>query len=296
MSSSSEKPQSRLVKTSSTPSINSEFDSPPAYDDAAPAYEAAAGSYPASGSTSTNTFTATSQFQVQAIGYDLDQALTGMTLENIPVYNVGTGEIDYTSIRLKRNSNSCALVRGCNPNGTPLIATVYRWGPLRHPRMRILPPNTSISVEEAINTDQDKVECELVEVRNRSIISRTQRMETSFGTFEWRYGSRTERRDAYDAASLMIMERTDPVSSAGGKSDKKPVRVAQLVRNDEFRTPGTIKYMGGNGGRLMMNLDMWLDEKKASAKDVEAFVVASCICMLKREADRFRDNQISIVV
>ncbi|KAH7144263.1 hypothetical protein B0J13DRAFT_585052 [Dactylonectria estremocensis] len=270
----------------STSSIDSEFEAPPAYEDAFDGDTA-------SSSASPNTFSATSQLQVQAIGYDTDQALTGMTLENISVYAVDSGEVEYISIRLKRTSNSCALVRGSDPNRTPLISTIYRWGPLRPPRMRVLPPHTSASVEAAINSDH--VECELVEVRSRSIVSRAQRMETSFGTFEWRYGSRAERK-AYNAASLLIMERTDTSSSAGGKSGKSGVRIAQLVRNDELRTPGTIRYMGGNGGRLMMNLDMWADEKKASAKDVEAFVVASCICMLKREADRFRDNQISTVV
>jgi hypothetical protein len=210
-----------------------------------------------------------------------------------PAYSADSRELEYTSIRLKRSSNSCALVRGSDSNHTPLIGTIYRWGPGRHPRMRILPPQTSASVEEVINSDH--VECELVEVRNSSMISRTQKMVTSFGTFEWRYGSRAERKEAYDAASLLIMERTDLSSSAGGKMGKHGVRVAQLVRNDEFRTPGTSRYMGGNGGRLMMDLSMWADKKNPCAKDVEAFMVASCICMLKREADRFRDNQIALV-
>jgi hypothetical protein len=247
-----------------------------------------------SSSTLPNAFAATGQLQIQAVGYDTNQALTGMKMENISVHNVNSGESEYTSIRLKRTSNSCALVRGSDPNGTPLIATIYRWGPGRPPRMRILPPQTSASVDAAINSDH--IECEPVEVRSRSLISRAQKLDTSFGTFEWRYGSRTERKEAYDAASLLIMERTDSVSSVCGKKGKRGVRVAQLVRNDEFRTPGTNKHMGGNGGRLMMDLSMWTDNKKASAKDVEAFVVASCICMLKREADRFRDNQVSTVV
>jgi hypothetical protein len=160
--------------------------------------------------------------------------------------------------------------------------------------MRILPAQTSASVEDAINSDQ--VECELVEVKTRRIMSRTQKLETSFGTFEWRYGSHSERKNGSDADSLLIMERTDAPAYAVGVRGKRGVRVAQLVRNDELRTAGTSRYMGGNGGRLMMDLSMWADDKKASAKDVEAFMVASCICMLKREADRFRDNTIAAVV
>lgn len=294
-SSPADEPQSKptkddqvLARMSSTSSIDSGSDAPPAYEAVIDGNTASSSASPGT------TFAATSQLQVQAVGYDTNQALTGMTSENIPVYRVDSGEVEYTSIRLKRTSNSCALVRGSDLTCTPLISTIYRWGPGRPPKMRVLPHDTSASVEDAINNDH--VECELVEVRNRSIVSRAQKMDTSFGTFEWRYGSRDERKEAYDAASLLILERTDPVSSAGGKSGKRGVRVAQLVRNDAFRTPGTSRYMGGNGGRLMMDLSMWTDEKKASAKDVEAFVVAGCICMLKREADRFRNNQTAAVV
>ncbi|KAH8658363.1 hypothetical protein BX600DRAFT_469023 [Xylariales sp. PMI_506] len=266
---------------SSNSSINSEFDAPPAYEDAVNRHTV---------TSSTSTFTPTSQLQIQAIGYDTVQALTGTTLEHIPVYRAGSGELEYTSIRLKRSSNSCALVQGSDANRTPLIATIYRWGPGRPPRMRLLPHHTSATVEEAITSDD--VECDLVEVRSRSIVSRAQRLETPLGTFEWRYGSRAERKEAHDAASLLILERTDlPASGKQGGG----IRVAQLVRNDEFRTPGTTRCMGGNGGRLMIDLNLWAGEKQASAKDVEAFVVASCICMLKREADRFRGNQIAIV-
>jgi hypothetical protein len=287
--------QSKLVKdqqdfgsVDSRSSMDSESEPPPAY-------QATVSSHAASSSTSTaGGFAATTQLQVQAVGYDTNQALCGTKLENISVYRVDSGDIEYTSIRLNRSSNSCALVRGVGPNGTPLNSTIYRWGPGRAPRMRILSSPTSVSVEEAINAEN--VECELVEVRSRSIISRTQKLETSFGTFEWRYGSRAERKEAYNAASLLVMERTDAAGSATGKTGKRGVRVAQLVRNDEFRTPGTGRYMGGNGGRLMLDLSMWADDKKASPKEVEAFVVASCICMLKREADRFRDNQIAAVV
>jgi hypothetical protein len=160
--------------------------------------------------------------------------------------------------------------------------------------MRILPSDTFASVEEAINSDS--IDCEMLEVKSRSMISRTQIMNTSFGSFEWRFGNRVERQESYDASSLLIMERIDINPSTHGKRGKRGIRVAQLIRNDEFRTPGTTKCMGGNGGRLMIDLSMWADDKTVSIKDVEAFVVASCICMLKREADRFRDNQIAVVV
>jgi hypothetical protein len=260
------------------PSPNTEHSDPP------PDYKEATSSTNAS-----NQFTPTSQLQVQAIGYDSNQALTGKSLENISVYRVESGEAEYISMRLKRSSNSCALVRTADPSQTPLISTIYRIGPGRHPRMRILHETSGITVEDAIN-NHENVRGELIDVKSRSMISRAQVLDTSLGKFEWRYGDSKER-DAYNANSLLIMERMD-----GADGSKSGTRVAQLIRNDEYRTPGTTKWMGGNGGRLMIDLRMWQGEKSTTASEVEAFVVASAILMLKREADRFIDNNIAAVV
>ncbi|KFX99676.1 hypothetical protein V490_01717 [Pseudogymnoascus sp. VKM F-3557] len=214
-------------------------------------------------------FIASSELQVEAIGYDLNQALCGRTLENIFVYRPGSPNPKYASMRLKKSSNSCALIRG----NTTLISTIYRWGPGRHPRMRIL--NSSVSIEEAI--EDDNVRGELVEVKSRSIVSRGQVFDTSLGKFEWRYGTRDEQA-ACDADSLLVMEEN-------GK------RIGLFVRNDQFRTPGTRQYSGGNGGRLMLDLRIC-----DNPESVEAFAVASCILMLKREADRFIENNVAAVV
>ena len=245
------------------------------------------------GSTFSDGFTETSQLQVEAIGYDMNQALTGRTLENISVYRVESGEIEYISNRLKKNSNSCALVRASDPRQFTLISTIYRFGPGRHPRMRILPSDYGVSVEEALN--DDNVRGEQVEVKSRSLVSRGQIFDTSLGKFEWRYGTKEERAGC-DADSLLVMERIDRVSLPNDTKSKSGARIAQFIRNDQFRTLNSKKYSGGNGGRLMMDLHMWNDDKRTNACDIEAFVVASCILMLKREADRFIDNNIAAVV
>ncbi|VUC35031.1 unnamed protein product [Clonostachys rosea] len=276
-------------------SVSTDSDDPPSESDVPPPYyEEVEGGGASSSSASPTAFTGTHQLQVQTLGYDTDQALTGWTFENISIYRVDPGEVEYISLRLQQTSDSCALVRGSGSNRTPLISTIYRRGPGRNPRMRILPRETSLSVEEAINSES--VDCEVVDVVSRSIISRTQKFDTSFGNFEWRYGSSAECKAEYDADSLLLMERVDFVRSRDGKAGKRGVRIAQLVRNDEFRTQGTCRRAGGNGGRLMMDLSMWKDDRKTNAKDVEAFVVASCLCMLKREADRFRNNQNAAIV
>ncbi|ATY64307.1 hypothetical protein A9K55_004354 [Cordyceps militaris] len=226
------------------------------------------------------TFLATSNLDVHALGYDTNQALTGKTLENIAVRRVESGETEYVSMRQKKSSNSCALVRPSDPDRT-LISTIYRFGPGRHPTMHLVPANARVSVDAAL---LDKsVPGAAVDVRSRSFVSRAQVLDTPRGAFQWRYGSREERK-ACRADSLLVMERV-----GGG-------RVAQLVRNEELRTPGTVTDSGGNGGRLMMDLHEWEEADKGSVAEVEAFVVAGCLLMLKREADRFIDNTIAAVV
>ncbi|KAH8887231.1 hypothetical protein GQ53DRAFT_796425 [Thozetella sp. PMI_491] len=266
-----------------------------------PPYTEAVNYNTATSFVSPGAFAPTTQLQIHATGVTSCSSLSTQDPVPIPVFRVQPGShsfsfdsiaSEYVSLRIKRGSNSCALIRGSDPNGTPLNATVYRWGPGRAPRIRMFPPHSSASVEEAIRADD--IECDVVEVRSRSIISRAQKVATPFGTFQWRYGSRSERKEAFGANSLLVLEKIDITS--GGETEKSHPRVAQLVRNEEFRTPGTNKFMAGNGGRLMIDLRMWADEKGADAAKVEAFIVASCICMLKKEVDRMRDNTLAAVV
>jgi hypothetical protein len=273
-------------KSSPPKSTSDSFSDPP------PRYsEAVESNHQGSSSRDFGGFSATATLQVQAIGYDVNQALTGRTLENISVFRPESSDAEYTSFRLKRNSNSCALVWGSD--GATLISTIYRWGPGRHPRMRIFDRDSKVSVEDAIKND--KVDGELIDVKSHSMLSRAQVFDTSFGKFTWRYGSSQEQA-ACNADSLLVMEQIDRASSPGGGQSKGDTRVAHLIRNDQFRTPGTKKYSGGNGGRLFIDLRMWSDDKHTSPQEIEAFVVASCLLMLKREADRFIDNHLGLVV
>ncbi|KAH8598414.1 hypothetical protein B0O99DRAFT_506002 [Bisporella sp. PMI_857] len=264
-----------------------------------PAYTEEINHNTASNFASRGTFDSTTQLQIHARGVSFGYPSLCKGLDPIPVlrvhsgpspYEFGSQAPQYLSLRLKQHSSSCALVDGSNP-ATPLISTIYRWCPNRSFKMRIFPPDAQISVEDAIHGEN--LRCEEVEVRRLSLISRTQRIATPYGTFEWRYGSRSERKEACNADSLLVLEKVDVIVAAGGKQEKKRTRVAQLVRNARFRTPGTTKSMAGNGGRLMLDLRAWAGKKEVMAKEVEAFVVASCICMLKREMDR---NELSVIV
>lgn len=288
--------ESTDLETESASSMLSDSEAPPTYSEAIS--DSIAG---ASVSPATANFALTTQLQIHATGVTSSSSLCSQHLVPIPVFRIDPGtptagieysEPEYLSLRLKKNSNSCALVRGLDPNRTPLNATVYRWGPGRSPRIRILPHHSSASVEEAINSEN--LECDVFEVQSRSIVSRSRSIATSFGTFQWRYGSRSEKQETFDASSLLILEKIDGLSAKGSK--KQGIRVAQFIRNDEFRTPGTNKYMAGNGGRLMLDLRAWTGEKEADTVKVEAFIIASCICMLKREVDRMRDNTTAAIV
>ena len=264
---------------------------PPSYKESMGGY-----SYRSSGVPYSDAFTPTSQLQIAAVGYDMNQALCGRTLEQISVYRAGTGKMEYLSVRTKKSSNSCALVRANDGRATPLISTIYRWGPGRNPRMRLINSiglKRGISVEEAI--DDGNVRGEQVNVKSRSMVSRSQIFDTSLGHLEWRYGTRDEHKTAH-ADSLMVLERTDHVALPDGRKSRSGTVVAHFIRNDEYRDPNSVKYSGGNGGRLMIDLRIWEADQMTSPGRVEAFVTASCILMMKREADRFINNNMAIVV
>lgn len=107
-----------------------------------------------------------------------------------------------------------------------------------------------------------------------SLFNRTVGFETRrWGRFEWRYGNKRERAQ-YSAVNLLILEK---VEVGGGRR----VRVAQLVRNNDLRTPGTKRCTGGNGGRLQMDLG----GEKGQQIIEEVVVVVTCLVMLKKEID-----------
>ncbi|KAI0453203.1 hypothetical protein F5B21DRAFT_307509 [Xylaria acuta] len=149
--------------------------------------------------------------------------------------------------------------------------------------------------------------------------------------FGWRYGNSEERAGAGGADSLLVCEvylpetetetatttttsisarlglkkqddaDRDQDSSNGREKNKKkkkeeremiPRRIAQLVRNETYRSPGTTRSSAGNGGRLMLDLRVF-DEKRRER--VEWLVVTTAVTMLKREVDRRRAHQIAAI-
>jgi hypothetical protein len=165
-----------------------------------------------------------------------------------------------------------------------LAQTTYCFGPGNNPVVRI---------DAADDHDADEFE-----IVNKGLLTRAVRFQSRrWGRFEWHYADRCERAECH-ANSLLVLEKIelllDPVAAAAGAASRgrvereRRVRVAQLVRSEAYRTPGTRASTAGNGGRLQMALEA--EDGRGLLVD-EVVVVVTCLVMLK-EIDRLRTVQI----
>ncbi|KAE9573814.1 hypothetical protein CGMCC3_g10090 [Colletotrichum fructicola] len=284
--------------------------SPPTYDDATarsfsnasirpPPNTPDSRSSDSSPSRAGECFTPTVQFQIESSGKHWLSLPRGTRPDPIPVFRVEEGRWNcstpaYRSLRFSRSDNSCILIRGDDTAQMPVCTTLYRFGPGKPPVFRLPNENSSLHgsavVTEICEEDSD------LQIRSKSLTSRTQVLKTPCGTFRWRYASRKERAAIDGADTLLICELVQQAIPANGmKTEEKASRVAQLVRGEKTRTPGTGRTTAGNGGRLMMDLFRWTDLKNGGKDTVECLIVASCICMLKKEVDRRRMHQLMAV-
>ncbi|KAL0940725.1 uncharacterized protein CTRU02_203488 [Colletotrichum truncatum] len=311
-----------LTPSTSTSSL------PPTYDDATASVSSAvvARDAYASGSlppTTTTGFTPTVQFQIETTGKQWLSLPTGTPPVPIPVYRVEAGSWTeqstpaYVSLRFSRKDSSCHLMHGDDQSQMPVCTTLYRFGPGKPPVFRLPRENSSGSAsagsplssplpnteDQAFHADTSKAEEPSVEkneldlpIVSKSLTSRTQVLKTPHGTFQWRYASREERATVEGADSLLVCELVQKVSPEGGrKPEEKTRKIAQLVRGEGTRSQGSGRSTAGNGGRLMIDLFRWTDLKDGGREVVEHLVVASCICMLKKEVDRRRMQQMMIL-
>lgn len=255
-------------------------------------------------------FNPTKRFQIETTGHPLIALPFPPKPTPIPVYNVsGTGQVEnlaYTSLRDARSSsNSCVLIQA--DDNLPVCTTTYRFGPSRPPKLLVFPsalPQEPIFTSNEVATllkSEPPAGLEPIEVHSDGYTTRSQTLRTPLGTFNWRYGTRTERREASTcASSLLVLEKLTTVSVPTGKNKKhreetRRKRVAQLIRSDEVRTEGSTKRTAGNGGRLEVDLGEWRDGK-GEMVEVERLVVASCLVMLKKEVDRRRLHQTVVLM
>jgi hypothetical protein len=258
------------------------------------------------GTLSGAAFCATRTLQIEALGHRLFSLPLPPKPLPIAVFEVLPGGVVgsqvYTSIRASRCSGNSVLVRADEASETALCSTTYRFGPCRPPRIKLhaaasLPspspsPAPAVPVAPA-SPEESFAHEEEFEVLGRGCTTRAQTIRTHLGTFVWRYASRAERR-ALDADNLLVLDKitTVAIDEGGGRirQEERRRRVAQLVRNDEFRSQNTSRRTAGNGGRLMIDAREWFGEKGA-VEQLEAVAVASCLVMLKKEVDRRRAVQ-----
>lgn len=117
----------------------------------------------------------------------------------------------------------------------------------------------------------------------KSLLTRAVCFESKrWGKFEWRYCGKKERGTVGEKINnVLVLEKI---------VDEKRVRVAQLIRSEETRTPGTKSSYAGNGGRL----EMCVGGEEGLLVD-EVTVVATCLVMMKKEIDRLRTVQIMVM-
>ncbi|KAB5582767.1 hypothetical protein GE09DRAFT_282115 [Coniochaeta sp. 2T2.1] len=247
--------------------------------------------------SSQHTFTPTINLQIQTPGKPWLSLPLPPKPVPIPIFDISPNdnslslEPRYMSIRPDRGSGSSYLVSGSGESPTKLSTTTYRFGPGK-------PPCVSLFLPSSLRQDDDGEEAEAWDtfpIISTSLLSRAQRLQrTRLGTFEWRYASRSERKE-FKANSVLVLEKIVRVAVAGGKDEEIRRTVAMLVRNEETRTPGSSASTAGNGGRLMIDLDVWDEGEKVEREMAVVLVVTTALVMLKKEVDRRRAAQIAIM-
>lgn len=206
----------------------------------------------------------------------------------IPIYSTADGSLLYLSTRDRHRSGSAVL---SSPQIGDLISTEYFFGPGRDPVVTILSPAVRFGMHrEKVDFRTESAPASF-KVTNKWT-SRATRFNAPGGkTFEWKYGKRKEENGK--STNLLILRSVDDACSdeADPKDQHLQGRiVAELVRGEETRTPGSSRCSSGNGGRLL------IDESECAKHGLgEPVVVATCLMMLKKEIDRRRGMQMAMM-
>ncbi|KAJ5753344.1 uncharacterized protein N7511_007497 [Penicillium nucicola] len=182
----------------------------------------------------------------------------------ILIYHADGGEA-YVSRRDKHWSGNAVL---SHPKRGDLIRTQYFFGPNRDPVLHLL----------------QAADRESVAVTGKWTSRATRFEMPGAQSFEWEYVK--EKRANGQKVSLIVLK----VVAEKGDSQGHDIRIAQLVRGSDSRTPGTSRCTAGNGGELQID--------RAALQSVgldEAMVVATCLMMLKKEIDRRRMMQMAAI-
>lgn len=191
------------------------------------------------------------------------------------------GDVVYLSKRAKKWEGNSVL---SDASGKELLASAYQFGPGREPKLHFL----------------DREGDERTIFTKGKWTSRAQEFVLPNGqTFTWKYIKEVETAGIDKKPkkrTFLVLEvplNNDISSIDKGKKRKgaETRRLAQLVRGEEARTPGTRSSDAGNGGELRIDGDAVM-----AAGLREDVVVATCLMMLKKEGDRRRTIQFMVLM
>lgn len=291
----------------------------PSYDDVRTPSTLSSPSTSALPSYHASPFHPTQKLRIEARGQPALRLPCAPRAVPIPIYDVTGGEAEaplYVSLRDKRSSGTCRLVRGStfsagleegHEEEEVLCQTTYRFGPGRPPVITL----------NGGGCDEEETSAEEIAIEGAGTFTRTQTLRTPHGTFRWRYASSKERNSSaqplsqdqaeaqHQQDSLLILEKLTTISPSypshshfhRQKAEQIPTEIARFVRGPGTRTEGSSRSDAGNGGLLLLDLSDWSGEKRwMEEEEVRVLVVASCIAMLKKEVDRRRGVQAAVMV
>ena len=198
------------------------------------------------------------------------------------------GSVAYTSTRARKSKGDCILAS--IHHGT-LISTNYFWGPSRQPILRYHNHYGHYNSTENGAETFDKPDS-IFDIKSKWTSRAITMVHRESGrVFEWSY-EKMKTVDKKKANLLVLRQKSgDTATEVNGRddeSDGKGKVLAQLIRSDATRTPGSKSCSAGNGGQLV------LDQEAAAALN-EPLIVATCLMMLKKEIDRRRAIQMAMM-
>lgn len=184
------------------------------------------------------------------------------------------GNLAYTSTRAKLHSGDAVLSNGTNN----LVATKYFFGPGRDPVMYLIPRSEDVALDNNDNIEPEYLGSK-IKTKSSWTSCRHLFMMSDGKWYEWRYVKEASGAQHKEERMLVLYEKLD---------NKKGRKIAQLVRNDETRTPQSKKLTAGNGGELVLDAELGKMLR-------EPIIVATCLLMLKKEIDRRRGLQYAVL-
>ncbi|KAF2667585.1 hypothetical protein BT63DRAFT_295490 [Microthyrium microscopicum] len=231
-------------------------------------------------------FNPSKTFRINARGVELIHLPIPSKELEIPIYN-SDGSLAYTSTREKRSSGNAILSA---PGRGDLVASNYKFGPMREPTMTMLQGREGVNevlVSGKWTSRTQRFSYAAVPI-NFDWVNRKELVQTSSDPSATMANEMAEKdgsksKDKTKKCSLLVLE-------VQGKDKDDITRVARLLRDEENRTAGTGYMTAGKGGALA------IDELAAKGLGIpEELIVASCIMMLKKELDRRRAAQFAMM-